>query len=188
MALILTVFLVYMVLACMFQSYIQPALVMFSVPMAAVGIWLSLVFTRTPLSQQVFIGMILLAGYAVNAAIIMVDHYNILLKEGVEKKEALVQSGIDRLRPILMTTFSTIFGFLPLAVGWGQSSDLWSPLAITVIGGLISSTVLTLFILPNFMLISDEMKVVFADAAGRMTAAAVAWKQNLIQNFLKFNK
>lgn len=185
LALILTLFLVYMVLACLFQSYIQPALVMFSVPMASVGIWSALAFTRTPLSQQVFIGMILLAGYVVNSAIILVDHYNNLLKEGEEKERALVSAGLDRLRPILMTTFSTVFGFLPLAVGWGQSSDLWSPLAITVIGGLLSATVLTLFILPNFILITEEIQGAVIRITQKVSFSAGQMKQHLLRHFLK---
>ncbi|MDA9101134.1 efflux RND transporter permease subunit [Omnitrophica bacterium] len=156
LAFLLTVFLVYMTLACLFQNYIEPALVLVSVPMAGIGIWTALQITGKPLSQNVFIGMILLAGYVVNAAIILVDHYNHLKASGLERQEALIQSGIDRLRPILMTTLSTTLGFLPMALSWGQSSDLWSPLAVTVIGGLISSTVLTLFILPNFILIAYE--------------------------------
>ncbi|MCB9799973.1 MAG: efflux RND transporter permease subunit [Candidatus Omnitrophica bacterium] len=157
LALILTLFLVYMVMACMFQSYMQPFLIMISVPMASIGIWLGLEMTHKPLSNQVFIGMIILAGYVVNAAIILIDHMNHLTSHGMSKREALIQAGIDRLRPILMTTFSTTFGFLPMAMSWGQSSDLWSPLAITVIGGLLSSTFLTLFILPDFILITDEL-------------------------------
>lgn len=158
LALVLTLFLVYMVLASLFQNYLEPFLVMLSVPMASIGIWAALELTKKPLSQNVFIGMILLAGYVVNSAIILVDHYNHLREKGMETEEALVQSGLDRLRPILMTTLSTTLGFLPMALSWGQSSDLWSPLAVTVIGGLISSTVLTLFILPNFILISYDVK------------------------------
>jgi HAE1 family hydrophobic/amphiphilic exporter-1 len=158
MALILTIFLVYMVLACMFQSYLQPLLIMFSVPMASTGIWISLAITKKPLSQPVFIGMILLAGYVVNAAIIMMDHMNHLRAQGKAPKEYLVEAGLDRLRPIIMTTASTGCGFLPMALSWGQSSDLWSPLAVTVIGGLLSSTFLTLFILPNFILIAEELR------------------------------
>ena len=157
-ALILTIFLVYMVLACLFQSYLQPLLIMISVPMASIGIWFSLAVTHKPLSQPVFIGMILLAGYVVNAAIIMIDHMNHLKAKGLPKEEVLVQAGLDRLRPILMTSLSTGCGFLPLAINFGQSSDLWSPLAVTVIGGLFSSTVLTLFILPDFVLIAEEIR------------------------------
>lgn len=160
MALILTLFLVYMVMGCLFQSYMQPLLIMISVPLAAVGVWTALLITNKPLSQNVFIGMILLAGYVVNAAIILVDHYNHLkIHRGLSFREGLIQAGQDRLRPILMTTLSTVLGFLPLAMGLGQSSDLWSPLAVTVIGGLTSSTILTLFILPAFIYIIEEMKL-----------------------------
>jgi HAE1 family hydrophobic/amphiphilic exporter-1 len=147
-----------MVLACMFQDYVQPFLVMLSVPMATIGIWAALTLTQKPLSQNVFIGMILLAGYVVNAAIIMIDHMNHLTRtEGMGLRDALVRSGIDRLRPILMTTLSTVCGFVPMALNIGQSSDLWSPLAVTVIGGLTSSTILTLFILPDFILIANDI-------------------------------
>lgn len=158
-ALILTIFLVYMVMACQFQSYIQPFLIMLSVPMATMGIWLGLVLSGQPLSNQVFIGMILLAGYVVNGAIIMLDHMNHLKQTtSLTREEILIRGGLDRLRPIIMTTFSTTFGFLPMALSWGTSSDLWAPLAVTVIGGLLSSTILTLFVLPDFVYISEEMK------------------------------
>jgi len=99
-----------------------------------------------------------------------------LSEKGLERRDALMQAGLDRLRPILMTAFSTTFGFLPMALGWGQASDLWSPLAVTVIGGLLSSTFLTLFLLPNFILISEELKELtgtfanwLARAAGRLS-------------------
>ncbi len=161
LALVLTVGLVYMVLACTFQSYLLPAIVMLSVPMATIGIWLSLAITGKPLSQPVFIGMILLAGYVVNSAIIMVDHMKLLMTKGKDLTEALVAAGADRIRPIVMTTVATGLGFLPMAINSGQSSDLWSPLAVTVIGGLISSTILTLLILPNFIVISEDARVFF---------------------------
>lgn len=157
-ALILTLFLVYMVLGCLFQSYIEPLLVMISVPLAVIGIYLGLWITRTPLSQQVFIGMILLAGYVVNSAIILMDHMNHFVAKGMPHEEAVIRACLDRLRPICMTTASTVLGFLPLALGWSESSELWRPLSITVIGGLLSSTFLTLFVLPNFVLIVEENK------------------------------
>lgn len=157
-ALILTMFLVYMVMACLFESYLQPLLVMMAVPMAAIGIWGALVLTHKPLSENVFIGMILLAGFVVNAAVIMIDHMNHLKKEGHNLEDALVLAGMDRLRPITMTTISTSLGFAPMAMSWGTSSDLWAPLATTVIGGLCSSTLLTLFVLPNFVLIAEDIK------------------------------
>jgi HAE1 family hydrophobic/amphiphilic exporter-1 len=156
-ALLLTLFLVYMCMACLFQNYIQPFLIMISVPMCSIGVWAGLVLTKKPLSESVFIGMILLSGYVVNAAIIMMDHMNHLLEHGVAQEQALIQSGLDRLRPITITTLAAILGFLPLAINLGQSSDLWSPLAVTVIGGLISSHILTLFVLPNFIMITQDI-------------------------------
>ncbi len=157
MALILTLFLVYGTMACLFQSYLQPFLIMISVPLATMGIWFGLELTHTSLSHQVFIGMIILTGYAVNAAIILVDRTNQLAAGGLTRREAILRSGTDRFRPIIMTTCSTVLGFLPMAFNWGQSSGLWAPLAITVISGLTSSTLLTLFMLPNLMIISDEI-------------------------------
>ncbi|MBI3316715.1 MAG: efflux RND transporter permease subunit [Candidatus Omnitrophica bacterium] len=157
LALMLTFFLVYMMMACLFQSYGQPLLIMVSVPMASIGVWFFLAVTRKPLSEHVFIGMILLSGYVVNAAIIMMDRMNHLKSLGQKGRQILIQAGKDRLRPILMTTLSTCLGFLPMALNIGQSSDLWSPLAITVIGGLVSSTILTLFVLPCFILIAEEI-------------------------------
>lgn len=156
-ALLLTVFLVYMVMACLFESYLQPLLIMMSVPMATIGIWFALFIAKKSLSENVFIGMILLAGYVVNAAIILIDHMNQLKEKGLNTHDAVIHAGSDRLRPIMMTTVSTTLGFAPMAVSWGHSSDLWAPLAVTVIGGLLSSTILTLFVLPNFVLIAEEV-------------------------------
>jgi HAE1 family hydrophobic/amphiphilic exporter-1 len=156
-ALLLTFLLVYMCMACLFQSYIQPILIIVSVPLCSIGVYIGLKMTHKPLTETVYIGMILLCGYVVNAAIIMVDHMNNLRAQGVAQEQALIQSGLDRLRPITITTLAAILGFLPLALNIGQSSDLWSPLAVTVIGGLISSHILTLFVLPNFIMIADDL-------------------------------
>lgn len=181
-ALILTVFLVYMVMACLFESYLQPLLVMISVPMASIGIWIALTVTKKSLSENVFVGMILLAGYVVNAAVIMVDHTNRLRARGTAHDESLIQAGMDRLRPITMTTLSTSLGFLPMALSWGSSSELWAPLAVTVIGGLLSSTLLTLFVLPNFILIAEDMT-----AGVRWIFGWVFYFAGFIKNrFLKF--
>nr|MBP9866430.1 efflux RND transporter permease subunit [Candidatus Omnitrophota bacterium] len=157
LALLLTLFLVYGTMACLFQSYLQPLLIMISVPLATIGIYIALEATKTPLSNQVFIGMIILAGYVVSAAIMLMDRTNHLKKEGLTIQAAVTQAGVDRLRPIVMTTLSTTFGFAPMALGWGQSSDLWAPLAVTVIGGLLSSTCLTLFVLPNMLIMCRDI-------------------------------
>lgn len=157
-ALTITVFLVYMVLACMFQDYVQPLLIMVAVPLSSIGIWTGLKLGDHPLSNQVFIGMILLVGYVVSPAIIMIDQRNALKREsGLARDEVLLRCGLDRFRPILMTTLSSIFGFMPMALSVGQSSDLWAPLAVTVIGGTVSSTFLTLFIMPDLIYISEEL-------------------------------
>lgn len=157
-ALVMTIALVYMVLACTFQSYLLPAIIMLSVPMASVGIWLALEISQKPLSQPVFIGMILLAGYVVNSAIMMVDFMQAAVSRGKTVTEALLAAGTDRIRPIMMTSISTGLGFVPMAISQSQSSDLWSPLAVTVIGGLLSSTILTLLILPNFIVITEDIR------------------------------
>jgi hydrophobic/amphiphilic exporter-1 (mainly G- bacteria), HAE1 family len=179
MAVILTVFLVYMVMACLYESYLYPLLIMVTVPMAAIGVWLGLGWpvllskplswlgvpgewltwlpSPKPLSTQVFIGIILLAGYVVNSAIILIDHFTHLdPRKSVE--ERLIEAGSDRLRPILMTVCSTVLGFLPMALSFGQASDLWAPLAVTVIGGLMSSTILTLFVLPCLVVATEDIK------------------------------
>lgn len=155
-AVFVTIILIYMVLASLFQSYSQPFLIMVAVPLATIGIYFALTSAGKPLSQSVFIGIIMLAGIVVNNSIILIDRINILKSDIRDRFELLTKAGCDRLRPIMMTTTSTVLGFSPMAFGWGQSSDLWSPLAITVMGGLISSTVLTLFIIPNFYLVAQD--------------------------------
>jgi len=130
---------------------------MSTVPFASIGVWLGLWLTRKPLSQPVFIGMILLCGYVVNAAIILIDRMNALKREGLDTETALIQAGRDRLRPILMTTVSTVVGFLPMALNWGEGSELWSPLAVTVIGGLLTATLLTLFVVPAVVLFFEKV-------------------------------
>ena len=155
-SLLLTVFLVYMVMACLFENYLYPFLIMIKILLNFIGIWVALFITRKPLSTQAFIGMIMLAGYSVNAAILLVDHALHLPKDR-SKEDRFVQAGVDRLRPIMMTAFAAILGFLPMAWGMGQASDLWSPLAVTIIGGLCSSTVLILFVLPALVMITDDI-------------------------------
>lgn len=160
-ALLITVFLVYMVMACLFENYLYPLLIMIKILLNFIGIWAALALTRKPLSTQVFIGMIMLAGYSVNAAILLVDHALHLPAEE-SKKERFIQAGVDRLRPILMTAIAAILGFLPMAISFGQASDLWSPLAVTIIGGLISSTILILFVLPALVMMTDDIRGIFS--------------------------
>ena len=145
----ISIILIFMILASLFQSYYQPLIILFSIPLSVVGVWGALTLTDKPLSQPVLLGMIMLGGIVVNNAIILIDHTNQLRAEGLNKLRAIITASQNRLRPILMTTASTVLGFIPLAFGFGESADLWSPLAITVVGGLSSSTLFTIFVVPN---------------------------------------
>ncbi len=157
-ALWLTIALVFMVMACLFESYFQPLIIMISVPLAAIGVVSALSITHKSVNIGVLIGAMMLGGLAINSAIILVDYINRLKHLGYSTHKAILLASQDRLRPILMTTFTTIFGLIPMALDRSESSNLWSPLAITVIGGLISSHLLTLFIIPGVYQIFDDMK------------------------------
>ena len=147
-ALALAIFLVYIVMASQFESLVHPFVIMFTVPLALIGVIAILFLGKIPLSIVVFIGMIMLAGIVVNNAIVLVDYINTLRRSGMEKIEAIVQAGSVRLRPILMTTMTTVLGLLPMALGLGEGAEIRTPMAITVIAGLSSSTVLTLVVIP----------------------------------------
>jgi len=144
----LAVFLVYLVMASQFESLLHPFVILFTIPLAMVGAVLALLLTRSPVSAVVFIGLILLVGLVVKNAIILIDKVNQLRERGMGKREALVEGARSRLRPIMMTTLCTLFGFLPLALAFGEGAEVRSPMAITVIGGLLVSTLLTLVVIP----------------------------------------
>ena len=144
----LAIFLVYLVMASQFESLVHPFVIMFSIPLALVGAVLALKLTGTPISVVVFIGLIMLAGIVVKNAIVLIDRVNQLREEGHTKREAIILAAESRLRPITMTTLATLLGFLPLAIGLGEGSEVRSPMAITVIGGLAVSTLLTLVVIP----------------------------------------
>ena len=138
-----------MVMACQYESLMDPLVVMFSVPLAAIGVILMLFLTNTTFNLQSFIGTIMLAGIVVNNAIVLVDHINLLRRrDGMALREAIEEAGRRRLRPILMTSLTTILGLLPLALGAGEGSEAQAPLARAVIGGLTSSALITLLIVP----------------------------------------
>jgi HAE1 family hydrophobic/amphiphilic exporter-1 len=147
-ALSLAIFLVYLVMASQFESLLHPFVIMFSIPLALVGAVLALKLTFTPLSVVVFIGLIMLAGIVVKNAIVLIDRVNQLREEGVDKINAIIQAAESRLRPISMTTLCTLLGFMPLAIGVGDGNEVRAPMAITVIGGLLVSTLLTLIVIP----------------------------------------
>ncbi|KAA8921089.1 acriflavin resistance protein [Xanthomonas sontii] len=144
----LAVFLVYLVMASQFESLLHPFVILFTIPLALVGAVLALLLTGKPVSVVVFIGLILLVGLVTKNAIILIDKVNQLREEGVAKRAALIEGARSRLRPIVMTTLCTLFGFLPLAIASGEGAEVRAPMAITVIGGLLVSTLLTLLVIP----------------------------------------
>lgn len=148
MVLILAILLVYMVMAAQFESLLHPFIILFTMPLAIIGVILFNVFFGMAISVPSFIGFIMLAGIVVNNAIVLVDYINTLRRDGMPLEESIVNAGIIRLRPILMTTLTTVLGLLPLALGIGEGSELQAPMAVTVIGGLIFSTILTLVVIP----------------------------------------
>jgi HAE1 family hydrophobic/amphiphilic exporter-1 len=155
-ALGLAIFLVYLVMASQFESLIHPLVILFSIPLAAVGVALALWMTDTRLSIIVFIGLIMLAGIVVNNAIVLVDLINKLRERGAERMDAIKEAAKLRLRPIMMTTLTTVLGLLPMAFGLGEGSEMRTPMAVTVIGGLITSTMLTLLVVPVMYSLLDR--------------------------------
>ncbi|UCD79296.1 MAG: efflux RND transporter permease subunit [Desulfobacterales bacterium] len=147
-SLVLALILVYMVLACQYESLRDPLVVMFSVPLAVVGVLVTLFITDTTLNVQSYIGCIMLGGIVVNNAILLVDQAGRLINDGMRTRGALIEAGRRRLRPILMTTLTTILGLLPLALGIGEGSEAQAPLARAVVGGLTGSTLITLVLIP----------------------------------------
>jgi HAE1 family hydrophobic/amphiphilic exporter-1 len=157
-ALLLAIFLVYLVMASQFESFLHPFVILFTIPLALIGAVFGLWITGSTISVVVFIGAILLAGIVVNNAIVLLDLINQLRAKGMAKLEAIVEGGRSRLRPILMTMLTTVLGLLPLALGFGEGAEVRSPMAITVIGGLIVSTLLTLIVIPVVYAVVDRKK------------------------------
>ncbi|MEX1302236.1 MAG: efflux RND transporter permease subunit [Desulfotignum sp.] len=147
-SLILALALVYMVMACQYESLINPLVVMFSVPMAVIGVLITLFLTHTTLNVQSYIGCIMLGGIVVNNAILLVDQSSRLTGRGMRVHDAVMEAGRRRLRPILMTSLTTLLGLLPLALGIGEGADAQAPLARAVVGGLTGSTLITLVLIP----------------------------------------
>ena len=164
----LAIFLVYLVMASQFESLLHPFVILFTIPLALVGAVLALLLTRSPVSVVVFIGLILLVGLVVKNAIILIDKVNQLREAGVAKREALVEGARSRLRPIIMTTLCTLFGFLPLALAFGEGAEVRSPMAITVIGGLLVSTLLTLVVIPVVYDLLDRRSDEYYAERGRL--------------------
>jgi len=156
LALGLAIFLVYIVMASQFESLLHPFIIIFTIPLALIGVIIFLYVLNVPLSVVVFLGLIMLAGIVVNNAIVLVDYINQLREKGMEKIEAIKAAGKIRLRPILMTTSTTVLGLLPMAIGMGDGAEIRTPMAITVIVGLITATVLTLIVIPTVYAVLDR--------------------------------
>lgn len=156
-ALLLAVFLVYAILAAQFESLRHPFTIMLSVPLAAIGVVVGLVVTRTSLSVPAFIGLIILAGIVVNNAIVLVHYINLLRQKGMERAEAIIEAGRARLRPVLMTAITTILAMVPLALGIGEGAEIQAPMAIVVVFGLLFSTLLTLVVVPLMYVSIDNI-------------------------------
>jgi HAE1 family hydrophobic/amphiphilic exporter-1 len=150
LALGLSLFLVYVIMASQFESLLQPFIIMFTIPMAFVGTVIGLKALGMNFSVVVFLGLIMLAGIVVNNAIVLVDYTNTLRERGLSLEESIVTACHVRLRPILMTTATTVLGLFPMALGLGDGAEIRTPMAITVICGLLTSTLLTLLIIPTF--------------------------------------
>ncbi|HEX5726505.1 MAG TPA: efflux RND transporter permease subunit, partial [Longimicrobiaceae bacterium] len=152
----LAIFMVFVVLAVQYESLINPFVIILAIPLSLVGVGVALWVTRTPLSAPVLLGVILLAGVVVNNSILLVEYVEEFRKEGHTMEEAAVEAGAVRLRPILMTTFTAVFGMLPLALGLGEGSELMQPLAVCMVGGVLVSTLLTLFVVPSAYVILNR--------------------------------
>ncbi|PBB06427.1 efflux RND transporter permease subunit [Salimicrobium humidisoli] len=158
-ALLFSLFLVYAVMAVQFENFLFPFIIMFSLPATVVGVAVGLFITGLPLSMPAFVGIIMLAGIVVNNAIVLVDYINILRRRSYSRYDAILEAGPDRLRPILMTTVTTVLGMVPLALGIGQGAEAQQPLAVTIIFGLTVSSFFTLVLIPVVYTYFDDLSV-----------------------------
>ena len=147
--LVLIIVLVYIVMATQFESLVYPFIIMFTIPFAMSGVFIALWLTHTPLSLIALIGAIMLVGIVTKNGIVMVDYMNLLVERGSSVSDAVITGGKSRLRPVLMTSLTTVLGMLPMSMGLGEGSETWQPMGIAVVGGLLMSTLITLFIVPS---------------------------------------
>lgn len=161
MLLLLSIVLVYVVMAAQFENYRDPFIVMFSIPFSFTGVFLALLVTGKPLSIMAFLSAILLIGIVVKNAIVLVDYTNILKDRGLQLRTAIIEGSTNRLRPVLMTAATTMLAMLPLAISTGEGSESWQPLGIAVIGGLLFSTLITMYLVPVLYSFVKKEKVQF---------------------------
>jgi len=161
MAVIISLVLIFMIMAALYESVIHPLIIMFSVPLALVGVFVAFIVAKYPFDATAHIGVILLGGIVVNNAILLVDHINLKRRQGLSVFDAVVKGARERLRPIFMTTSTTVFGMLPMLLIQAQTGvkrQLWSTLALSTLGGLVSSTIFILIVIPIFYYHSDRLK------------------------------
>ncbi|MDF2929723.1 MAG: mdtC, partial [Anaerospora sp.] len=158
MALALAVLFIFFVLASQFESYLDPFAIMLALPMAIIGAILGLLVMKSTLSIISLIGIIMLMGLVTKNAILLIDFAKQRRAEGVERNQALVEAAVTRMRPIIMTTLAMIAGMMPLALGIGPGAESRAPMAHAIIGGLITSTVLTLIVVPVVYTLLDDVK------------------------------
>lgn len=161
LVLLLTVVLVYMVMASLFESYYQPLIIMITIPLAYVGAVFILWLFKIAVGIGVLIGAIMLGGIVVNNAIVLIDRVNVIRSEKKSLARAVMSGGNDRLRPIFLTTGTTVLGLMPMIFDRSEASNLWSPLAVTVTAGLICSTILTLILIPSIYIIFEDVRASF---------------------------
>lgn len=154
----LAIFLIYIIITCTFKSFIQPFMLMFTIPLAVMGVFFGLVVMRTPIGMMSFMGIIALSGIVVNDSIVLIDFINRKMAEGGDRIEAIVDASKTRLRPILLTSITTILGLMPLALGIFGKERMLTPMAISIVWGLSFSSILTLLIIPCLYAIVDDMK------------------------------
>jgi HAE1 family hydrophobic/amphiphilic exporter-1 len=179
LALGLSLFLVYVIMAAQFESLLQPLIIMITIPLAFFGSAVGLLLLGTSVSIVVFLGLIVLAGIVVNNAIVLVDYANTLRGRGIALREAVIQAGAVRLRPILMTTATTVLGLIPMALGLGDGAEIRTPMALTVIFGLTSSTVLTLIVIPSVyysVMLRKEKQVIPVVETGNLDSGSALAK------------
>ena len=157
-ALILSIVMVYMIMAAQFESLTQPLIILFTVPLSLIGVLVALFATSTSVSVVAMLGIIMLGGIVVNNGIVLIDYTNILMRDGKNMMEAVVEASLARLRPIIMTALTTILGLAPMALAVGRGSELRAPMAISVMGGLLISTFLTLVVIPSIFVIEGETR------------------------------
>jgi len=156
-ALVLSVVLIYMLLAALYENWLHPLAIMFSLPLALVGAFTGLLATGNTLNMFSMIGMILLMGLVTKNAILLVDYTNTLRQRGMPRREAIIEAGSTRLRPILMTSFTLVFAMIPLAMKLEAGAESRSPMAVTIIGGVLSSMMLTLVVVPVVYTVLEDI-------------------------------